>query len=153
MYRLCFLNSDNVLCSVFWNDEQYEVHQYYHVGSQISSLLIHPNRCECVCGGGEGIRIWNLKTKELIKQLSERSRIFIHRTDLSVTTMCWLFNGFVLAVGTHDGMIHFYDPSESCAFHSFIMFSYRLLDSISAHKSSVICLFYCSVTNICQFDQ
>lgn len=111
--RLCYLNSDNVLCSILWNETQYQVNQYFHVGSQVSSLLVHPDRCECICGGCEGIRVWNLTTREHIKQLLGYCFVLIGRCDISVTVMCWLFNGTVLAVGTHDGYIHFYDPSES----------------------------------------
>ena len=147
------MNSDNVLCSVSWNYERYEVHQYFHVGSQVSSLLIHPSRCECVCGGCEGIRIWSLKTKEHIRQLSESRTVFINRSDISVTVMCWLFNGAALAVGTNDGTIYFYDPSESYELLFSIISSYRLQNSISAHKSSVICLFYCSVIDCSKSDK
>ena len=58
--RLCYINSECTLCTLTWNGEEYEEKRIVRVGNRIISMIIHPTKRECVCGGPEGIFVWNL---------------------------------------------------------------------------------------------
>lgn len=58
--RLCYINSECTLCSLAWNGEEYEEKRIVRIGTHISSMIIHPTKRECVCGGPQGFFVWNL---------------------------------------------------------------------------------------------
>ena len=93
--RLCYINSECTLCTLTWNGEEYEEKCIVRVGNRVSSMIIHPTKRECVCGGPQGIFVWNLDKHTQEYQMQEWYRPFMFQSRYChfVTLLVYGWNG------------------------------------------------------------
>mmetsp|Transcript_50645 Transcript_50645/g.101122 ORF Transcript_50645/g.101122 Transcript_50645/m.101122 type:complete len:316 (-) Transcript_50645:549-1496(-) len=117
----CTVSPDGSLCAsggkdgviMLW-DLQEGKHLYsLEAGNSINCLCFSPNRYWLCASTSEGIKVWDLESKEMIDEIKiKANQGSLSEKDLTCLTMVWTFDGSNFLAGYSDGCLRQWSINE-----------------------------------------
>lgn len=105
-------------------------------GDIVRMLSFHPEDSNVLVSGGyEGIWVWNVAERRVVKKIEAETSRDAHTSDV----LCceWAFDGTSLLTGSKDSDVKVWDTTND----------YKLLETIVGHKASVLSIVHSPTSN------